>query len=85
MTANARLRYHRELIQQQKATVGLNKGAAGRGKIGAKSGALVEPPIDAPPTFADAGISKKLSSEAQKLAEAPKVKCEGLVGSGAGN
>jgi hypothetical protein len=52
-----------ECIRVQKETVGLNEGALRRG-------ADMEP-RDARPTLADAGIDKKLSSRAQKLAPLP--------------
>jgi hypothetical protein len=52
---------------KQKATVGLNKGTAGKGrpKLGATK---LAGPKDTRPTLADAGISKKQSARAQKLA-----------------
>lgn len=51
-----------EIIKQQKDTVGLNTGAAGIGKSAVQED-------DRTPTLGDAGISKNLSSDAQKLAE----------------
>ena len=74
----ARLRLG-EMIVEQKETVGLNKGTAGKGrpKIG---GATEEPPKDNRPTLAEAGIDKKLSSRAQKLAAVPEEKFEGMLG-----
>ena len=64
-----------ELIKAQKETVGLNRGAAGGGKKDAPRGSFVEP-RDVSPTLADAGIDKKLSSRAQKLAAVPAEKFE---------
>jgi hypothetical protein len=59
-----------EMIREQKRTVGLNTG--GWTQHHAKScGAGVEPQ-DAPPTLADAGISKKLSSRSQAIAGIPE-------------
>jgi len=52
-----------ECIRAQKETVGLNEGALRRGSD--------MEPRDARPTLADAGIDKKLSSRAQKLAPPP--------------
>jgi N6-adenosine-specific RNA methylase IME4 len=67
--AEIRLRAERrlgELIKKQKATVGLNAGARGIGKSAAPRG------NHTPPTLAEAGIDKKLSSRAQKLAALPE-------------
>ena len=50
----------------QKETVGLNKGAMG-------IGTSVVPQENRTPTLADAGIDKKLSSRAQKLASLSKI------------
>jgi hypothetical protein len=58
-----------ELIKAQKETVGLATGGehGGRTKIDGSRAA----PSNARPTLADAGIDKKLSSRAQKLASLP--------------
>jgi len=56
-----------ELIAEQKATERLNKGAAGGGKKRGPRGAFTEPRNERL-TLAEAGISKKLSARAQKLA-----------------
>jgi phage N-6-adenine-methyltransferase len=73
--AEIRIRAERrlgELIQAQKETL----GPGGRPITGADG----EPVIaDARPTLADAGIDKKLSSRAQKLAAVPEAKFEGLM------
>lgn len=61
-----------ELVGAQKATVGLNAGSRGqlRGRDDS-GGAVAEQPEDARPTLAEAGISRKLSSRAQRLAAMP--------------
>jgi hypothetical protein len=51
------------LIKAQKATVGLNRGAEGIG-----TSAVPEENRTSRPTFADAGIDKKLSSRSQNYA-----------------
>jgi len=61
-----------QLIAEQKKTVGLNEG--GRPT---KTGASEEP---VKPTLSDAGIDKKLSARAQKLAAVPEEQFEGMVG-----
>lgn len=64
-----------ELIAAQKATVGMNKGAMGNpGGQGAKIVRYQDGTAQTPPTLADAGISKKLSSEAQALASVSEAK-----------
>lgn len=71
--AEIRMRAERrlgELIKKQKDTVGLNRG--GWPTCGAKE----EPQV---PTLAEAGIDKKLSSRAQKLAAVPEAEFEGLI------
>ena len=70
--AEIRIRAERrlgELIGQQKAGEGLAKGAAMRG-VGRAGKNAVESD-DRVPTLAEAGISKDLSSRAQKLAAVP--------------
>ena len=77
--AEIRIRAERrlgEMIQAQKKTVGLNVGAKGSIVTGTSRGPLK----DDRPTLADAGISKNLSSRAQKLAAVPEDKFEELVG-----
>lgn len=89
--AEIRLRAERrlgELIGAQKAGPGLNKGSrdqlAGRttgGEVKRSSGGSPkEPPEGRPPTLAQAGIDKKLSSRAQKLAAVPEAEFEAEVG-----
>ena len=60
-----------EMILEQKETVGLNEGRAGAGRP-SLGGTQEEPPKDIRPTLADVGVSKKLSSRAQKLASIPE-------------
>lgn len=69
-----------EMLAEQKATVGLNTGRAGAGRPNL-GGTQVEPPKDSRPTLADAGIDKKLSSRAQKLAAVPEKERENLISS----
>lgn len=69
-----RLRAERRLgqmLKEQKETVGLNQGTAGKGRprIG---GSREELPKDNRPTLASAGIDKKLSARAQKTAAIPE-------------
>ncbi len=74
--AEIRMRAERrlgELIRAQKETVGL--APPGRPK---KNGSSSEP-ISRPPTLAQAGIDKKLSSRAQKLAAVPEDRFEGMI------
>lgn len=52
------------MIAGQKATVGLNKGAAAGGHKDGPRGSFVEP-RDTSPTLAEAGIDKKLSARAR--------------------
>lgn len=76
--AEIRIRAERrlgELIDAQKNTIGLNQGAV-KGKTGAKR----VPALDQRPTLAQAGIDKKLSARAQKLAAVPEKKFESMIG-----
>lgn len=76
--AEIRIRAERrlgELLKAQKETVGMNRGAAGGGKKESPRGSYVEP-RDSAPTLAEAGIDKKLSARAQKIAEIPEDKFE---------
>lgn len=66
-----------ELIQAQKETVGLAKG--GQPYQSAPTGSAEEP-VDRAPTLAEAGIDKKLSSRAQKLAAIPEQEFESHIG-----
>jgi len=80
--AEIRIRAERrlgELIKAQKETVGLNKGAAAGGKKKGGSRSSYKEPRDTAPTLAEAGIDKKLSSRAQKLAAVPETKFESLM------
>ena len=79
--AEIRMRAERrlgEMIRQQKETVGLRGPQHSIG--GGSKGSSREPLPDAPPTLADAGIDKKLSSRAQKMAAVPEEKFEGMLG-----
>lgn len=77
--AEIRIRAERrlgELIVEQKETVGLNTGGwANRESCGTST-----EPQDRKPTLADAGIDKKLSSHAQKVAAIPEDEFEEIVG-----
>ena len=57
-------------------------GARGR-KGGGTRGSQKEPQVDEPPTLADAGISKKLSSQSQELAKASDDEFEAALDTGA--
>jgi N6-adenosine-specific RNA methylase IME4 len=75
--AEIRIRAERrvgELIRDQKASVGLNQGK--RGDRGSRSA----PRSDTRPTLADAGIDKKLSARAQRLAAVPARQFNGMLG-----
>jgi N6-adenosine-specific RNA methylase IME4 len=56
-----------QMLVDQKASIGLNKGAAGSRVIGSKR----EPVMDDRPKLASVGIDKKLSSRAQRTAAVP--------------
>lgn len=75
--AEIRIRAERrlgEILKVQKETVGLNAGGGGRDTTGAR----VEP-VAAPPTLAEVGIDKKLSSRSQKIAAVPEDKFESMI------
>lgn len=67
-----------EIVKLQKETIGLNTGAMGIGKSAVAA-------IDRTPTLADAGISKDLSSAAQKLAALPEGDFESRIKTWRGN
>lgn len=76
--AEIRIRAERRLGQMlvgQKAEVGLNQGRAGRAPIAVDSNDR-----DTRPTLSQVGISKDLSSKAQKLAAVPDAEFESEVG-----
>lgn len=80
--AEIRIRAERrlgEMIAAQKATVGLSKGAAGAG-VNQHTPAELRSSVVTAPKLSDAGISKNLSSRAQKLAAVPKEEFEAEVG-----
>lgn len=61
-----------EMLIAQSETVGFNSGARGQLRGREKSGGTITAsPEDERPTLADVGISRKLSSHAQKLAAVP--------------
>lgn len=77
--AEIRIRAERklgELIAAQKSEFGLNKG----GRPSEKTGSQHEPVSNHVPTLSDVGVSKKLSSRAQKLAAVPEHEFEKEVG-----
>ncbi len=89
--AEIRIRAERrlgELIRAQKETMGLATGGqpyhpTGPRKVQQYQGLPTGPrkvPVGEPPTLAEVGISKNLSSRAQKLAAVPEDKFEELVG-----
>jgi hypothetical protein len=78
--AEIRIRAERklgELIREQKGTVGLNRGTV---VSGGKKPVVATDDRREKPTLADAGISKDLSSRAQKLAAVPAEEFEAEVG-----
>lgn len=82
--AEIRIRAERrlgEMLTQQKADGGLNKGTTVTGnKPGAGQGSPAVVTNDRRPKLSDAGISKDLSSRAQKLAAVPDHEFEAEVG-----
>jgi len=79
--AEIRIRAERrlgEMIVAQKQTVGLATGGEHGGKKRI-DGTRAEP-SNARPTLAEAGIDKKLSARAQKIAAVPQAKFEEMVG-----
>lgn len=76
--AEIRMRAERGLggmIRAQKEAVGLAAGGQPYQATGSDKA-----PVERPPTLAEAGIDKKLSSRAQKLAAVPEERFEGMVG-----
>jgi hypothetical protein len=63
-----------QMIAVQKATVGLAKGTAGKGRQ-KKGGSRKDPPKDVP-SLADVGIDKHLADRARKMAAPPDDKFE---------
>lgn len=81
--AEIRIRAERrlgELLTQQKAAEGLNPGVRVAGKEKGGASVVVSDDRRQIPTLADAGISKDLSSRAQKLAAVPADEFEAEVG-----
>ncbi|MBR1206983.1 MULTISPECIES: MT-A70 family methyltransferase [unclassified Bradyrhizobium] len=80
---NIRFRAERrlgELIKAQKETVGLNRGRAGAGRPRLGSSDQEQPKSDDRPTLAEAGIDRKLSSKAQRLAAMDAAEFEAALG-----
>jgi hypothetical protein len=80
--AEIRIRAERrlgEMLASQKAEGGLSRGAAGAG-VNQHTPAEVRSSVTTAPKLADAGISKDLSSRAQKLAAVPEAQFEAEVG-----
>jgi hypothetical protein len=80
--AEIRIRAERrlgEMIAAQKASGGLSKGSAGVG-LNQHTPKELRSSVTTAPTLADAGISKDLSSRAQKLAAVPEAEFEAEVG-----
>ena len=83
--AEIRMRAERrvgELIQAQKETEGLNRGAAGTPGPGRgnKNVGLEKTRVSSQPTLAEAGIDKNLADRARKLSSVPEHEFEGMVG-----
>lgn len=81
--AHIRFRAERRLgqmVAEQKKTIGLNAGSRGsfKGKD-SSGGAVSEQPEDTRPTLEQAGIDRKLSSRAQRMAAIEPVKFEQLL------
>ena len=79
--AEIRIRAERrlgEMLAAQKAEGGLSRGAAGAG-VNQHTPEEVRSSVSTAPKLADAGISKELSSRAQKLAAVPAAEFEAEV------
>lgn len=77
--AEIRIRAERrlgEMLVQQKADGGLNKGAQGKIQQHVGQAVVTNDRLKDAPKLADAGISKDLSSRAQKLAAVPEAEFE---------
>ena len=80
--AQIRMRAERrlgEMIIEQKATVGLNRGRAGAGRPRLGCSDDEPPKPDERPTLEQAGIDRKLSSRAQRVAEIGSIRFEALL------
>lgn len=67
-----------ELIEEQKETIGLNRGAAaGGGKNGSRG--VFKTPRDLRPTLASQGIDKNLAKQARRLAALPEEKFQEAI------
>lgn len=81
--AEIRIRAERrlgEMLAQQKADGGLNKGSQGKIQQHVGQAVVTNDRLKDAPKLADAGISKDLSSRAQKLAAVPEAEFEAEVG-----
>lgn len=81
--AEIRIRAERrlgEMLAHQKADGGLNSGVRMAGKSADGSAVVCDDRRSAAPKLAEAGISKDLSSRAQKLAAVPEAEFEAEVG-----
>ena len=77
--AEIRMRAERrigELMEYQRQTLGLNKGAAGLGSNQHQVRVIEQPA----PTLAEAGIDKNLADRARKMAAVPEEKFEAALG-----
>jgi N6-adenosine-specific RNA methylase IME4 len=68
-----------EMHQEQKETIGLNEGTAGRGRPRKGGVAKTPPKKDMRPTLAEAGIDKNLAKRARQLAALSEEEFETLV------
>ena len=80
--AEIRIRAERrlgELMAAQKASVGVNSGAAGQGRPKIGGVPNTPPKHDAPPTLTEAGIDKNLAKRARTYAAVPQGQFEQLL------
>ncbi|QDW39014.1 hypothetical protein FFI89_018795 [Bradyrhizobium sp. KBS0727] len=68
-----------EMLLAQKETVGLNQGRAGAGRPRLGDSDTEQPKTDDRPTLAEAGIDRKLSSRAQRVAEMDRAEFEAAL------
>lgn len=68
-----------EMIAEQKETIGLNRGRAGAGRPTLGGADSEQPKSDERPTLEEAGIDRKLSSHAQKVAALGDIRFEALL------
>ena len=79
--AEIRFRAERRIGEMMKAQkeAGLMATGGEYGHLKGKGGLQENPPIDAPPTLAEAGIDKNLANRARELAAVPDDEFEGLL------